>query len=486
MTALLKDEIRKEKQPPMLYIVFIAEFIMRFSYWGIQSLLVLYLVKHMDKTFPDAYHMYGSFTSLTFIFSILGGFLADKIYGFKYSLITGIVFALFGNVLLLTEPSLFMIGLFAISLGVGIFIPNNSNLLGTLYSENDPRRESGFSIYYVGTNLGALAGPFCYGLIAINYHWDPAILLSIGLGTLFLVIFAFTNNHNFTRESINSLKKATAVKKIKVVITSICLMAIVFLSVLISNNFNVLGIILNIICLATILYVLKRAFGFKKQHRNTILRLMLIMPLSVIFFAMAYQIGDSLVIFTDKFVNKHIFNLTVPTNIFISFEAFFIVLLAPFVGKLWQSLKAKKSDINLLKQISAGFLFTAISFFIFSGCAYLAWLHHSLIPMIIFIPGYAFLAIGELCIMPPIIAAITRDIPSNLKGSVMGLLFLLISYSAYLSVIIASLTVSNSNLHITPAINYVHIYRDLFIIALSITVITFIIAKTYAKISSMN
>jgi POT family proton-dependent oligopeptide transporter len=461
----------------MLYILFFAELLMRFNYWGIQSLLVLYLVKHLSYSYPSAYHLYGTFTALTFLFSILGGFLADKVYGFKNSLLIGITLSLLGNVLLLSTPHLFVVGLIFISLGVGIFIPNNSNLIGNLYQQQDTAREQGFSIYYIGTNLGALMGPLVYGLLAFNDQWRPALILSLCLNLFFLLIFFIANRNKYAGSLNKAYLERFPVKKTTAFFATLVTSIIVFAGVLLSNDFKMLGVVLNVVCICSIAYIVKRAFTLQKKTRQAILKLLMVMPLSIVFFAIAYQIGDSLVIFTDKFVDRSFFSWTVPANIFISFEALFIVLFAPLMGRFWQKSKAKKASLSIFTQFSAGFLFTAISFAVFAVCAYKAMVQQHLISLAIFIPGYAFLAIGELCIMPPLIAAITKDIPKALRGSVMGLLFLLISYSAYMSVIIASLTVSNTNLHVTPAINYVHIYRDLLLIALVIAGITFIIGK---------
>ncbi len=167
------------KQPRALFVLFCGEFVVRFSYWGVQSLLVLYLINNLHLSTTTAYEIFGAFTASTFSLAILGGFLADNFFGYKKTLIIGVLVALLGNIFLYLPGNTFMFfGLACVNYGIGIFLPNNSNLLGCFYSQTDHRRDRGFTIFYMGTNIGGLLGPVSSGILALYYGIHDAFILN--------------------------------------------------------------------------------------------------------------------------------------------------------------------------------------------------------------------------------------------------------------------------------------------------------------------
>src|SRR5436305_7357684 len=176
--------------PPALPVLFFTEMWERFSYYGMRALLVLYLVNALDYSRGDALAVYGIYTGLVYLTPIIGGYLADRFLGYRKAIMIGGIVMAMGH-FAMAFPALLHLALGLLIIGNGFFKPNISTLLGTLYREHDPRRDGGFTIFYMGINLGALASPLIAGTLGekIGWHWGFA---SAGVGMLFAVgQFAF-------------------------------------------------------------------------------------------------------------------------------------------------------------------------------------------------------------------------------------------------------------------------------------------------------
>src|SRR3989304_828591 len=173
----------KERHPGGLPVLFFTEMWERFSYYGMRALLVLYLVGSLDYSRADALALYGMYTGLVYLTPIAGGWLADRYLGYRKAILVGGIVLAAGH-FAMAFPSLLGLALGLLIVGNGFFKPNISTLLGTLYREHDPRRDGGFTIFYMGINLGALASPLVAGTLGqkIGWHWGFA---SAGVGMLF-------------------------------------------------------------------------------------------------------------------------------------------------------------------------------------------------------------------------------------------------------------------------------------------------------------
>ena len=183
-------------QPKSLKFLFFSESIQRFSSYGIQSILMLFLLKSLAYPAEAAYTTYGIFTALSFILAILGGLLADRWIGFRKVVFIGIVLSLIGNIILaLNIKALTMLGLTFALCGFGLFLPNNSSLLGSFYDSQDSLRSRGFTIFYIGTNVGGLLGPVVYGILS-TYGWHFPFIIS-GVFLISWIIFYLKFQHYF-------------------------------------------------------------------------------------------------------------------------------------------------------------------------------------------------------------------------------------------------------------------------------------------------
>ncbi|MBK7291755.1 MAG: MFS transporter [Chitinophagaceae bacterium] len=157
------------KQPKQLYLLFFAEMWERFSFYGMKALLIAYMVSELNYDDPKAYAILGSYAALVYTMPMFGGFMADKFIGYQRAVMFGGILMTLGHfILALPTDWSFFYGMAFIICGNGFFKPNISSLVGTLYSENDPRRDSGFSIFYMGINIGAAIGGFLCAYVAKN------------------------------------------------------------------------------------------------------------------------------------------------------------------------------------------------------------------------------------------------------------------------------------------------------------------------------
>ena len=175
----------KLSQPRGFYVLSFGELCERFSYYGAQTLLVLYLTTKFSLTDDKSYSLYGAYAAFSYALPVLGGLLADRLLGLKKTLIIGGLFLIAGN-LLMSIPHLnaFYAGLSLTACGIGLYKPNSSSMIGKLYGVQDDRRESGFTLFYIGMNIGATISPFVYGLAGKwGYHYSylfSAAILFVG------------------------------------------------------------------------------------------------------------------------------------------------------------------------------------------------------------------------------------------------------------------------------------------------------------------
>jgi len=184
----MDNQVASIRQPKQLYLLFFAEMWERFSFYGMKALLIAYMVSQLHFDDPKAYAILGSYAALVYTMPMFGGFMADKFIGYQRSVMFGGIMMTLGHfILALPNDWSFFYGMAFIICGNGFFKPNISSLVGTLYEENDPRRDSGFSIFYMGINIGAAIGGFLCAYVGTEINWH----YGFGLAGIFMAITVF-------------------------------------------------------------------------------------------------------------------------------------------------------------------------------------------------------------------------------------------------------------------------------------------------------
>ncbi|MEL4456871.1 peptide MFS transporter [Lutimonas vermicola] len=389
MTSLTKAPEQREflGHPVGLYILFFTEMWERFSYYGMRAILVLYLVQATTDSNPglgwsngEALALYGWYTMLVYVASIPGGWIADKFLGQKKSVLYGGILLVAGHsILAIEEYWAFYTGLGLIVAGVGMLKPNISTMVGGLYRKGDIRRDKGFTIFYIGINVGAFLSSLIVGYVGEVHGWHYGFgLAGIGMAMgLLQYLFGqkyLKNVGNFLGVSQNSAEKE-AMKK-----------------------------------------------PLTKIEKDRIIVLMISFLLVIIFWGAFEQAGGLMNIYAKEKTNRMLMGWEIPASWFQSLNAMFIIFLGTTVAAYWAKKKLKgKLSTSLFKMIigliimGTGFFFmsAAASQFEADGSSAMYWL----------VLAYLLHTIGELCISPVALSYITKLAPLKYGSLMMGIYF---------------------------------------------------------------
>lgn len=452
--------------PRGLYVLTLAEFWDRFSFYGLQAILVLYTTQALRFTDDQAYALYGTFTALTFATTVLGGILADRLLGMRQTIIMGASLVILANGLLfLIGQNFLYLGLSLLICGIGLFKPNSACYVGALYKNTEAKSERAFSIFYAGMNAGALLGPLVYGYIAHRYGW----LYGFGLSALGML----SSLAIFLQTKITLIEGTQPYARLAVkTAIYITLFIVIALFTLLLQHTIFFGKLLLFIGLITTIGLSIAAFNSNELDRKRILGLSALVFFCIFFFAASLQTATTLTLFIERDVSRTIFDFNIPTAMFLSIEPFFIILSAPLVGFFWTFLERKHCDPSYAAKVAIGLMLAAASFAIFA----LAAMHNSKsdhVSLIYLLVGNLLLGIGELCILPVVLSAISQLAPIRMRSTMMSIFFLSLAFSGYLAGAIATLVSNAANSPVT--VNYTQAFVEIAAITLLISLIMFVV-----------
>ncbi len=418
--------------PKGLAVLFFAELWERFNYYGMRALLVFFMTKWFMFEDQLAAITYGAANGLLYATPLVGGLLADRLLGYRRSIIMGGILMAVGEFLLsfigfgwLPRSEWSFFGSLALIIaGNGFFKPNISTMVGTLYKQGDPRRDGAFTIFYMGINIGAAASPLICGPIGeiYGYHYGFGIA---GIGML-LGLFSFITFRRHLGDRGLPPRQMDGNQGRGVAGVLLYLGILLFLPVaafLVSRPHIVESYAAPFAGGAFLLYVLWEALRGTRAERQGIFVILILTTFSVVFWAFFEQAGNSMNLFTDRLVDRVIFGWEIPASAFQSVNAIFIVLLAPLFSMLWSRLgRSGNNPSSALKfsmalfQMGIGFGVLAIAARQASGGAKAS--------VILLLLTYFFHTTGELCLSPVGLSMITKMAPTRLAALLMGMWFL--------------------------------------------------------------
>lgn len=413
----------KEGHPKGLYLLFVTEMAERFSYYGMRAVFTLYMVAALF-TVESASEIYGYYTGLVYLTPLLGGYIADRYWGNRRSIIVGGMLMAFGQFLMFLSASFvqpaikeaegmidptvnnqlaiicMMGGLFFLILGNGFFKPNISTMVGSLYRPDDQRKDSAFTIFYMGINVGATLGPLTCGIFEGDYlnpmRFKWAFLCAcIAMLAPTLIFYLLKNKYLMDYEG-NAIGTRPKLQE------------------------------------KTERQQLTRK---EKQHIVVIF----IIAAFVIFFWAAYeQAGVSLTYFADQQTDRHIFGWEMPTSYFQSFPAIFVVLLAPFMNLAWEVLRRFGHEPSSVMKQAIGLAFLSIGYML------IAFGVKDLGPNVkvsmLWLTGLYFIhTLGELSLSPIGLSLVSKLSPKHLASLMMGIWFMSTAISNMLAGQLATL-----------------------------------------------
>ena len=442
--------------PKGLFVCFATEMWERFSYYGMRALLILYLTKHWEFTDATSYLIYGAYTSLVYIMPVFGGMLADQILGSKKAVTYGAILLVFGHLGMTVESNeqIFYLSLALIVSGVGFLKPNISTMVGALYEEGVPRRDSGFTIFYMGINIGAFTATLLCGYLGEEIGWAYGFGAA-GIGMLLgLFIFLWGQKYLEGLAEPPSNKYMTKVNGISyenwAYISGVVMVLITWFLV---QNSQLVGQLLGgfgvIFIGAWLLYALVKC---APEERDRLIVVGILILFSLIFWALFEQAGSSLNILTDRGVDRVIFGWEVPASMFQSLNAGFIFTIAPLFALLWIALAKRNMEPSTPIKFSIGIVLVGLGFLaLVYGMNSSEGLQTGVIWIVLI---YLLHTLGELCLSPVGLSSVTKLSPQRIVGFMMGMWFFASAAGNYVASLIAKGTAGDPVLKIAERIYF--------------------------------
>ena len=434
--------------PRGLSTLFFTEMWERFSYYGMRALLILFMTAPvatggMGFDVVKSGALYGLYTGMVYLLSLPGGWIADNILGQRKAVVLGGIFIACGHFILsIPSQDFFYYGLMVIAPGVGLLKPNVSAMVGQLYSKTDNRRDAGFSLYYMGINIGAFLSPLICGYVGQRVDWHMGFMIG-GIGMV-LGLIQFVLGGTFLGEAgikpPGSLTpEAIAKAKRSGLIGGLVTAGLVALMVVMANAgmldlspegiSNLFGILLLVVTAAFFSWL----FGLNKwtsDERNKLIVVTIFFVATIFFWSAFEQAGSTLNLFAERSTENVALGYDFPASWFQSLNSLFIITLAPVFAWLWVWLGPKEPSSPM--KFAIGLLFVGLGFALMIFAAMAAANGDRVSPMWLTVM-YLLHTIGELCLSPVGLSAMTKLAPGRVTGLVMGVWFLGPSIANYIS-----------------------------------------------------
>lgn len=379
----------KSGHPKGLYFLFTIEMWERFGYYGMRALLMLYMTKFLLFSTEKAGNIYGLYTGLVYATPLLGGYLADRYLGQrKCILIGGILMALGQFALTVPVLPIFYMALILLIIGNGFFKPNISSIVGQLYDRDDPRKDGGFTIFYMGINLGAFLAPLVCGTLGEKVGFNYGFMAS-GIGmTIGLCLFLWGQKKYLAHYGLAPVHCSNTKEYCD------------------TDRINI-----------------DKPITKEEWHRITVIFILVFF--SIFFWSAFEQAGSSLTLFADQAINRLVpfINKEFPVSYFQSVNPLFIFILAPLFSILWTNLADKNKAPSIPAKFAMGLAFVSISFALMAAAAGIN--ETGIKVSFLWLIGVYFLqTVGELCISPVGLSMVTKLSPAKFTSLFMGTWFL--------------------------------------------------------------
>ena len=423
------------RHPKGLYLLFFTEMWERFSYYGMRARLILYLTKTameggLGFDARQASLIYGFFTGFVYFTPLIGGWLADNYLGQRKSITIGGITMMIGQFCLAAkaDPVFLSLGLFLLIIGNGFFKPNIAVIVGDLYKPDDPRKDSAYTIFYMGVNVGALIAPLITGYLAITYGYRWGFVAA-GLGMMLgQICYNFLSNR-----FLGDLCKEPALKK--------------------DEDGNV------------------EKEPLTKEEKDRTMVIFILVAFCIFFWAGFEQAGSSLTLYTDKYIDRNVLGFVIPTEWFQSVNPVFIILLAPLFSMFWGFLSKRGKNPSIPIKMAMGMILLGLGFVLMLGAVWqrggddasvlvkanLLWL----------LGTYLMHTMGELCLSPIGLSMVSKLSPVRLASLMMGVWMLSSFFANITAGFIASFFVSLGAMSIFAVIAITSILLGLFLLAVS-------------------
>ncbi|HVN43722.1 MAG TPA: peptide MFS transporter [Steroidobacteraceae bacterium] len=419
-------------QPLGLATLFLTEMWERFTYYGIQAILILFMVAAAsrgglgldDRTSSS---IFGLFLGSTYLLGLLGGWIADRLLGAQRAVVAGGVLIAAGSGLLaLGGTAIFFLGLLVNAMGVGLLKPNVSAIVASLYPEGGARRDAGFSIFYMGINIGAALGSFFVPIAAAAFGWRvgfalPALFMALGV-----VQFLWTRSYLGEAGLQPAHERRGSWTAVIVFLGALALLVVLLMSGRVRLDAAVLAAAATwgygVLAVAYFVYLLFFA-GLSSLERRRALLMVALFVASVIFWAGYYQQGGSFNLFAERYTDRHILGWEMPAGVLQAVNPFFVITLAGVFAALWIALGKRGRDLTASAKFGLALVFLGLGFLVMYFAAQRVLGGQLVLPTWLVLT-YFLHTCGELCLSPVGLSTMSKLAPPRFVGQAMGLWFL--------------------------------------------------------------
>ncbi len=436
----------KEKftHPAGLYVLFFTEMWERFSYYGMRAILILYMVadaKRGGMGLPDieAGAIYGLYTASVYLLTLPGGWLADNIFGQKKAIWFGGLIIMLGHLILAIPASsgIFYVGLCVVALGTGLLKPNISSIIGELYPEGGARRDAGFSIFYMGINLGGALGMLTVGYLGEKVGWHvgfgaAAVAMLLGMIGFRTLSEKYLAGYGLLKpKETKTVEETTSPKNNIIMALGMAVLLIGFLTVLQWKHVidlstapglaQAMGIIIVSVALFYFAFILI-AGGLTQVEKRRMVVMIVFFFAAAIFWAAYEQGGSSLNTFSERYTDRHIFGWEMPASWLQGLQSIYVIMFAPVFAFIWLLLNTKGLNPSAPVKFASGLIILGIGF-LFMVFASRIVVGGEKAGALYLVVTYLFSVLGELCLSPVGLSFYTKLSPKRYVSQMMGIWF---------------------------------------------------------------
>jgi POT family proton-dependent oligopeptide transporter len=440
MEATIDKPTTRSGHPTGLYVLFFTEMWERFSYYGMRAILLLFLIDNvrggMGLTTSEGAAIYGIYTASVYLLSLPGGWIADNLLGQRKSIWYGGLIIMLGHIVLAfpSDKAIFYLGLAVVAMGTGLLKPNISTIVGELYPEGGARRDAGFSIFYMGINLGSFLGITIVGYLGqkIGWHYGfgaAAVGMGLGMVTFRMLGQRYLSQYgNVPRKAETSEAKMSGGNKtligfmggVVVILVVLQLTGVLDLTTA-QGLAQAMGAIISLTALGYFAYILL-AGGLDTVETKRVAVLFIFFLVAAVYWAGNEQQGSSLQIFADRHTDLMFFGWQVPSSWFQNLNSGFILLFSPILAGLWIFLANRNINYSVPAKLATSLLLLGMAYVVMIFASEQAVTGTRTSPLYLGLT-YLLFTLGELFLSPVGLSSFTKLSPKRYASQLMGIWF---------------------------------------------------------------
>lgn len=451
--------------PPGLFILSVSELLERFSYYGMRALLMLFFVSEMRYSDTRAFGVYSLYAAMAYAAPLVGGYLADKVIGFKRAILVGSFIIAAGNILMAipSNEKLSYIGLGLMISGTGLFKSNLAALVGKLYDRDDERKEAGYSLFYVCINVGGFLAPLLCGYIGQTYGWHYGFAITaLGMIVCGFILLYYQNDF---QENDTSEKKITPERRRSLNrLTVVGGVAISPFFSLIIYHYDLFSNLLPFVGLCFVIYLLRISMTLSRQERRDLWGLIIGIGLLMLSGALIEQSGMALTLFFERNVDRQLLGYLIPTSFFQSVDPLTALVFGGFFTFVWGRFRTFRSKNLIYFRYALGFLFISLCYVVIQlGCARAMETGAGIVSLAYAGVGLLLLSLADVCIYPLTLYLCSKLSPRRFEGVMMGGVMVGVSLSYLIGGSISRLaSIDQAALQTMNALKSIEIYCQFF------------------------